>query len=142
MNIVLIGFRCSGKSTVGKSLAKRLRRPFTDSDEYIEAKTHLPIREIFDLAGESYFRTLEGQAIVDLSRLDGQIIATGGGAALKRQNMKSLRRNGLVIARSSAARPPGCCRASGPADAWAPSSTEDAHGWIRIPVSSRSTQQS
>jgi shikimate kinase len=97
MNVVLIGFRCAGKSTVGKMLAGRLGRPFLDCDEYIEQKTHLTIREIFDLAGESYFRTLEGQAIADLSRLDGQVLATGGGAILKRQNTKYLKRNGVFV---------------------------------------------
>ena len=54
MNVVLIGFRCAGKSSVGRKLADRLRCPFVDCDEYIEAKTHLKIREIFDLAGESH----------------------------------------------------------------------------------------
>ena len=97
MNVVLIGFRCAGKSTVGRALADRLRREFVDCDEYIEQKTHLSIREIFDLAGESYFRTLEGQAIQDLARADGRVIATGGGAVLRRQNMKYLKRNGILV---------------------------------------------
>ena len=60
MNIVLIGFRCSGKSTIGEIIAKKLKRTFVDCDDYIEKKTHLSVREIFDIAGESYFRTLEG----------------------------------------------------------------------------------
>ncbi len=97
MNVVLIGFRCSGKSTVGLRLAEKLQRTFVDCDDYIEKKTHLSIREIFDIAGESYFRTLEGQAVEELSRLDGHIIATGGGAILKRQNTKYLKRNGLLV---------------------------------------------
>lgn len=97
MNIVLIGFRCSGKSTVGEIIAKKLKRTFIDCDDYIEKKTHLSVREIFDIAGESYFRTLEGQAIADLSRLDGHVIATGGGAILKRQNTKYLKRNGVLV---------------------------------------------
>src|SRR5262245_62566594 len=97
MNVVLIGFRCAGKSTVGRGLAQRLGREFVDCDEYIEGKTHLSIREIFDLAGESYFRTLEGQAIQDLARADGRVIATGGGAVLRRQNTKYLKRNGILV---------------------------------------------
>jgi shikimate kinase len=97
MNVVLIGFRCAGKSTVGRALAEKLGREFLDCDEYIEQKTHLTIREIFDLAGESYFRSLESQAVEQLSKLDGKVIATGGGAALKRQNMKHLKRGGIVF---------------------------------------------
>ncbi len=97
MNVVLIGFRCAGKSTVGKALAARLGREFADCDEYIESKTHLSIREIFDLAGESYFRTLEGQAIQEMARSDGRVIATGGGAVLRRQNTKYLKRNGIIV---------------------------------------------
>jgi shikimate kinase len=97
MNVVLIGFRCAGKSSVGERLAGTLKRTFLDCDDYIEKKTHLTVREIFDIAGESYFRTLEGQAIADLSRMDGTVIATGGGAILKRQNTKYLKRNGLLV---------------------------------------------
>lgn len=97
MNIVLIGFRCAGKSTVGPKLAAKLHRDFVDCDEYIEAKTHLSIREIFDIAGEAYFRGLEGQAIADLSKQDGKVIATGGGAALRYKNIQQLKRNGVVF---------------------------------------------
>lgn len=97
MNVVLIGFRCAGKSTVGKALASKLRRKFIDCDEFIEEKTHLTIREIFDLAGESYFRSLETQAIEEMSRRDGLVIATGGGAVLRRQNMKNLKKNGVMV---------------------------------------------
>ena len=97
MNIVLIGFRCAGKTTVGELLAKRLQRSFIDCDEYIEKKTNLSIREIFDIAGESYFRMLEGDAIADLSKLDGRVIATGGGAVLKYTNIRNLHRNAIII---------------------------------------------
>lgn len=97
MNIVLIGFRCAGKSTVGRRIAARLKRDFVDCDEYIEERTHLNIREIFDIAGESYFRGLESQAIGDLSKFEGKVIATGGGAALRYKNIQQLKRNGLII---------------------------------------------
>lgn len=97
MNIVLIGFRCSGKSSVGRELASRLGREFIDCDEYIEERTGLSIREIFELSGESHFRTLESQAIDDLSKKDNKVLATGGGAALKRTNMQELKRNGSKI---------------------------------------------
>lgn len=97
MNVVLIGFRGSGKSTVGQALSERLKREFIDCDAWIEKLTGLTIREIFEKHGESHFRTLESQAIGELSAMDGKIIATGGGAALKYQNMQVFKRNGGKI---------------------------------------------
>jgi shikimate kinase len=97
MNIVLVGFRCAGKTSVGKALAERLKREFVDCDEYIERKTHLTIREIFDIAGESHFRSLEGDAIAELSTSEDRVIATGGGAVLRYKNIKNLKRNGVVF---------------------------------------------
>ncbi|MBI2930864.1 MAG: shikimate kinase [Planctomycetes bacterium] len=96
-NIILIGFRCAGKSTVGKLVADRLRQIFIDCDDYIEQKTHLTIREIFDIAGETHFRRLEGDAISELSKLDRKVIATGGGAALRYRNIRNLKRQGIII---------------------------------------------
>ena len=93
MNIVLIGFRGSGKSSVGKELASRLGRIFIDCDEYIEHQTGLSIREIFKLSGESHFRTLESQAINELTRLEDKVLATGGGAVMKHRNLKALKSN-------------------------------------------------
>ena len=97
MNVVLIGFRGSGKSTVGQALSERLGREFIDCDAWIEKRTGLSIKEIFEKHGESHFRTLESQAIGELSALDGKVIATGGGAALKYQNMQVFKRNGGKI---------------------------------------------
>lgn len=97
MNIVLVGFRCAGKSTVGRTLAHRLRFDFADCDEYIERKTHLTIREIFDIAGESHFRSLESDALAELSAGDNRVIATGGGAVLRYKNIRHLKRNSMVF---------------------------------------------
>ncbi len=97
MNVVLIGYRCAGKSTVGRAVADKLHAEFIDCDDFIEAKTHLSIREIFELCGESYFRTLEAEAIAELTRLDGRILATGGGAILRYKNIQTFKRNGLVF---------------------------------------------
>jgi len=94
MNVVLIGFRGSGKTTIGKAVAERLGREFIDCDDWIERHTELTIKEIFEKHGESHFRTLESQAIGELSAMDGKVIATGGGAALKYQNMQVFKRNG------------------------------------------------
>ncbi|HYE99476.1 MAG TPA: shikimate kinase [Planctomycetota bacterium] len=97
MNVILIGFRGSGKTTVGRALAERLKREFIDCDEYIERRTQLSIAEIFSRHGESHFRTLESEALAELSALDGKVIATGGGAVLKYQNMQVFKRNGCRI---------------------------------------------
>lgn len=97
MNVILIGYRCSGKSTIGKILAHRLRLEFIDCDEYIEAKTHLAIREIFEIAGEAYFRNLESEAITELSKRDGKVIATGGGVVTRYKNIRNFKRKGFVV---------------------------------------------
>ena len=92
MNVILIGFRGSGKSTVGKALAERLALEFIDCDAWVEKQAGTTIREIFEKQGETQFRTLESQVLVDLAKLDGKVIATGGGAALKYQNMQVFKR--------------------------------------------------
>jgi shikimate kinase len=97
VNVVLVGFRASGKSSVGRELAARLGREFVDCDEFVEKKAQFSIREIFERHGESHFRTLESQAVAELSKLDGRVLATGGGVVLKYQNIHALRRNGVVF---------------------------------------------
>lgn len=97
MNVVLTGCRGSGKSSVGRSLAERLGRSFIDCDDHIEKKTRLTIREIFEKSGESGFRSIESEAIRELAKLDGKVIATGGGAVLKHGNMRVLKRHGSRI---------------------------------------------
>ena len=73
MNVILIGFRGSGKSTIGKAISERLGREFIDCDEWIEKHTELTIKEIFEKHGESHFRTLESQAIGELSAMEGKV---------------------------------------------------------------------
>ena len=97
MNVVLVGFRGSGKSTIGKLLSERTGREFVDCDDFIEKRTNLTIREIFERHGESHFRTLESEAIAELAKLDGKIVATGGGAVLKYQNMQVFKRAGGLV---------------------------------------------
>lgn len=97
MNIVLVGFRCTGKTTVGKCLADRLRREFVDSDQFIERKSGMTIRELFVSKGESSFRQIESEALNELAKLDGKIIAAGGGAVLWYKNIHNLKRNGHLI---------------------------------------------
>ena len=97
MNIVLIGFRGTGKSTVGKLLAKRLERDFVDSDKYIESSTGKTIKSIFEEDGEEDFRKIEAGAIAELSKVDNKVISAGGGAVLKKENVRNLKDNGFLV---------------------------------------------
>ncbi|HIP52089.1 MAG TPA: shikimate kinase [Campylobacterales bacterium] len=78
-NVVLIGFMGSGKTSVGKILAKQLFKDFVDVDTMIEAEVGASVNEIFETKGEAYFRDLEQKCINKLTENKGQIIATGGG---------------------------------------------------------------
>lgn len=102
-NIVLTGFMGTGKSTVGALLAKKLGRKFIDSDEAIVEREGRNIPEIFAADGEEYFRRIEADVIRGLSELSGCIIATGGGVVLNPENIKALRKNGVVINLSASA---------------------------------------
>lgn len=96
-NIVLTGMPGSGKSTVGKALAEALGRPFIDTDAVIVERAGKPITEIFSELGEAGFRDLETQAVKDTANTHtGAIIATGGGAILRDENVRALRRTGRL----------------------------------------------
>ncbi len=97
MNIVLIGYRGSGKSTVGSKLAARLKRKFVDTDDLIEERQRIPITDIVKSRGWDYFRKLEKSVIKEISKADHMIIAPGGGAVVDPDNVKALRRNGFII---------------------------------------------
>lgn len=97
MNIILIGFRCTGKTTIGKKIACALKREFIDADEYLEQKEGRTIRDIFHEGGEKLFRKLEAKIIAELCCLDNKVIATGGGAVLLEENVKNIKKNGIII---------------------------------------------
>lgn len=97
MNVVLVGLMGSGKSSVGRILAKTLGRPFVDTDQVVIAAAGHPIPEIFAAEGEAGFRAREARAVAEAAARDGQVIATGGGAVLAEANREALRRTGLVI---------------------------------------------
>lgn len=96
-NIVLIGMPGSGKSTVGKGLAEKLGKSFADSDEVIAAKTGKTPAEIIKESGETEFRRIESEIIKELSASQNAVIATGGGAVLKSENMALLKENGIIV---------------------------------------------
>ncbi len=97
MNIILIGIRGTGKSTVGKLLSRRLKRDFIDSDIYIESFTGKTIKRIFEEDGEEGFREIEASVIAKLSKLDNKIIAAGGGAILRTDNVRHFKNNGFLV---------------------------------------------
>jgi shikimate kinase len=96
-NIFLIGPMGSGKSAVGRQLARMLRFSFHDSDADIEAKTGVDIAYIFDKEGEAGFRLREKESIERLTALDGVVLATGGGAVIDADNRRVLAERGTVV---------------------------------------------
>jgi shikimate kinase len=97
MNLVLVGYRASGKTTVGRRLSASLQKAFVDTDDLIEERQGIPIGEIVKIHGWDYFRAIERKVISEISDHDDLIIAAGGGAVLKAENVKALKRNGFII---------------------------------------------
>ncbi len=97
MNIVLIGYRGVGKSTIGKQLAGRMGMDFVDTDELIVQRAGKTIREIFEQGGEPLFRDLESAVIDDLVESDNAVIAAGGGVVLRKANIEKLQANGRIV---------------------------------------------
>lgn len=95
--IFLCGMMGSGKTTVGKILAGKLDQPFTDLDEVIEKKEGMPIPEIFELKGETYFREAERNAMYQTISAGSGVVALGGGALQNQQIIEHLKINGLLI---------------------------------------------
>ncbi|HEU5177339.1 MAG TPA: shikimate kinase [Burkholderiales bacterium] len=96
-NLYLVGMMGAGKTTVGRSLARRLKLRFFDSDQEIEARCGVKIPVIWEIEGEAGFRAREAQAIAELSLLDGIVLATGGGAVLAPENRALLAERGTVV---------------------------------------------
>ena len=113
-NLYLVGMMGAGKTTVGRSLARRLKLRFFDSDHEIEARCGVKIPVIFEIEGEAGFRAREAQAIAELTALDGIVLATGGGAVLaagEPRAARGARHRGLP---ARYARAPVRARAPGP----------------------------
>ena len=96
-NIFLIGLMAVGKSTVGRMLALELGLEFFDVDRVIEERAGAAIAWIFDVEGEAGFRDREAAVIDELTRLDGVVLATGGGAVVREANRRALAERGTVV---------------------------------------------
>ncbi|MCJ8500487.1 shikimate kinase [Desulfatitalea alkaliphila] len=96
-NIFLIGYRCTGKTTLGRALARRLDRPFVDTDDAITAATGQDIRTLVNRCGWDHFRDLERRQIAASARLTHHVVATGGGAVLAAENVAAMRAGGTVV---------------------------------------------
>ncbi len=95
--IVLIGLRCSGKTTVGKLAAAKLGWEFLDADEELVKRAGRSIADIFATDGEPAFRALEKEVLADLCKRDSLVLATGGGAVLDSDNVTAMREGALVV---------------------------------------------
>lgn len=94
--LFLIGYRGSGKTTVGRIVADRLGRSFVDADAVLEERFGRTIRDIFSDEGEPSFRDKEATVLADLCTRTNTVIATGGGIVLREENRKLLKRHGVV----------------------------------------------
>ena len=97
MNLVLIGYRATGKTTLARLLAERLRWNWIDADVEIERRAGKSIARIFAEDGEPAFRDLEAEVIADLARRDRLVLAGGGGAPLRPESRRAMRSGGRVV---------------------------------------------
>jgi shikimate kinase len=96
-NIALIGFMGTGKTTIGRLLAEKLKKEFIETDSLIEDRARKTISRIFAEDGESRFRELEIEAIREAAEAEGAVISCGGGAVLNRINVDRLREKSMII---------------------------------------------
>lgn len=96
-NIVLVGLSGSGKTTIGKILNNYTNYAFVDTDAIIEKIENRTINNIFATDGEEYFRDIEAKITKDISLKGNQIISTGGGIVLREENLKNLKKNGVIF---------------------------------------------
>lgn len=96
-NLFLVGLPGAGKSTLGRQLARRLRKPFVDADNELEKRLGVSIPTIFEIEGEAGFRDREEGVLAELTILSNVVLSTGGGAVLRPGNRQRLRDNGTVI---------------------------------------------
>ena len=96
-NIYLVGFMGTGKTVVGKEISRLRKQQFIDLDSLIESRQKKEIRHIFSEQGESYFRTLEKQALEEVAAQDGKVVSCGGGIVKDEGNIKLMKQTGAMI---------------------------------------------
>lgn len=96
-NIFLIGYRCTGKSTVGKKLSEKLDVPFYDTDDIVESITGQTISSLVKETGWEHFRQREKEAVRKSASFKGAVISTGGGAVLDAENADLMKKSGILI---------------------------------------------
>jgi shikimate kinase len=96
-NVYLVGMMGAGKTTAGRIIARRLKRPFYDSDHEIERRCGVRVPLIFEIEGETGFRAREAAVIAELTALENVVLATGGGAVLAQASRRNLSGRGTVI---------------------------------------------
>ena len=97
MNLFLIGYRCTGKTTIGKAIAAAIEWSFVDADTLLVRECGKPIKEIVDTEGWDAFRRMERSTLKQICTADRQIVATGGGVVLDKANIKAMKTSGMVI---------------------------------------------
>jgi shikimate kinase len=97
MNIILIGYMSSGKSTIGRKLAYRLGMEFIDTDEAFESKYKMAITDFFEIFGENKFRELERIVLTESLQNENTVISTGGGTPCFFDNMNVIKENGITV---------------------------------------------
>lgn len=97
MKIYLVGYRCTGKTTIGRKLASRYRISFFDTDLWVEKQAGMRIARIVESIGWDHFRQLEKQALAETIDLDQVVVSTGGGIVLDPGNRSILQDNGIIV---------------------------------------------
>ncbi len=97
MKIYLIGYRCTGKTTIGKILADRLNYAFFDLDQSIEQQTGSTITSLVDTHGWDYFRQIEKETLLKTAKMEDVVISTGGGIVTDPESLHFLKKNGFTI---------------------------------------------
>jgi len=97
MNLFLIGYRCTGKTTIGKAIAAAIDWSFVDADTLLVRECGKPIKKIVDTEGWDAFRRMERSTLKQICTADRQVVATGGGVVLDKANIKAMKTSGMVI---------------------------------------------
>ena len=97
MSIVLIGYRGSGKTTIGRKLADRLWQDLVDTDDLVVKRAGMSIKDLFEKHGEPHFRDLEAQVVAEAMKVPDAVISLGGGAVLRPENQAAIKASGHKV---------------------------------------------